>query len=81
MPLYEYICQACNHQFEALVRKNDTPSCPSCKSEQLERVLSLFAVNSEATRQSALASGRKAAQKNHIEKRHAEAEAIKHHSH
>jgi putative FmdB family regulatory protein len=81
MPLYEYDCRACGHRFEALVRKGDTPACPECHGVELERVLSQFAVNSENTRASALADGRKSASKVRREQRHAEAEAIKHHSH
>jgi putative FmdB family regulatory protein len=41
MPLYEYECRDCGHQFEALVRRGDTPSCPSCKGQDLERLLSV----------------------------------------
>ncbi len=51
MPLYEYRCGACAHQFEALVRTGDTPSCPACASRDLERLISSFAVDSEGTRQ------------------------------
>jgi putative FmdB family regulatory protein len=51
MPIYEYECRACQHQFEQLVRTGDTPACPSCKSQDLERLLSLAAVSSEHTRQ------------------------------
>ncbi len=44
MPLYEYQCQSCSTRFEHLVREHDHPVCPSCHGEQLERVLSVFAV-------------------------------------
>jgi putative FmdB family regulatory protein len=41
MPLYEYRCRACKHEFEALVRPQDPPpQCASCQSEDLERLLS-----------------------------------------
>lgn len=53
MPIYEYRCRACAHQFETLVRTGDVPSCPSCATTDLERLLSLFAVDSDGTRQSA----------------------------
>jgi putative FmdB family regulatory protein len=45
MPLYEYACKQCSHQFEALVRGGDTPECPSCHSPELERRLSVFAAH------------------------------------
>ena len=47
MPLYEYECRGCRHQFEALVRGADVPSCPSCKSQDLERLLSGFGMSSK----------------------------------
>jgi putative FmdB family regulatory protein len=51
MPLFEYRCTACKHAFEALVRTGDLPSCPACASQELERQISLFAVDSDGTRQ------------------------------
>lgn len=53
MPIYEYRCRACSHPFEALVRVGDTPVCPSCAATDLERQVSLFAVDSAGTRQTA----------------------------
>jgi putative FmdB family regulatory protein len=50
MPIYEYTCLQCGHPFEQLVRKGDVPACPSCNSENLERMLSLCQVSSENTR-------------------------------
>ena len=43
MPIYEYACRACGHEFEALVRAADTPSCDSCGAETLDKKLSVFA--------------------------------------
>ena len=51
MPLYEYACQACDHQFELLIRGSIVPTCPSCGATSLERMLSLFAVSSDGTQQ------------------------------
>ena len=53
MPLYEYSCRGCGHSFEALVRSQDTPACPSCGATDLERLISSFAVDSETTRDTA----------------------------
>lgn len=58
MPIYEYECRACRHEFEALVRRNDTPSCPQCQSSELERKISLFAVDSEGSRKLAVNAAR-----------------------
>jgi putative FmdB family regulatory protein len=52
MPIYEYECKACGHQFEQLIRTGDVAACPSCKGQELTRLLSLSAVSSEHTRQS-----------------------------
>ena len=50
MPLYEYRCLACGHQFELLILKSsEPPACPSCASDSLERILSMFAVSSDGT--------------------------------
>ena len=46
MPLYVYICRACGHEFETLVRTGSEPACPSCQSQDLERQPSTFAVKS-----------------------------------
>ena len=37
MPLYEYSCKACAHQFEVLVRNGDRPGCPACHRKELGR--------------------------------------------
>ena len=49
MPLYEYACKECAHQFEALVRGSETPECPACHSTALERRLSVFAAHTNGT--------------------------------
>jgi putative FmdB family regulatory protein len=45
MPLFEYACKKCDHEFEALVRGSDTPECPSCHGKDLQRRLSVFAAH------------------------------------
>ena len=64
MPLYEYKCMACGHQFEVLMlRQDQTVSCPSCSAASVERLISMFAVNSDAGRKSSVAAARKYNQK------------------
>ena len=42
MPLYEYRCDSCDRDFEALVRSaSDRPSCPSCGAESLTKRFSV----------------------------------------
>jgi putative FmdB family regulatory protein len=43
MPIFEYACQDCGHEFEALTRSSQEPECPRCHSIQLAKKLSVFA--------------------------------------
>lgn len=45
MPIFEYICQECRHQFEALVYGKQKAECPKCHASKLEPQLSVFAVS------------------------------------
>ena len=40
MPTYEYVCDACEHQFEDIQGFNDKPhkKCPQCKKMKLRRL-------------------------------------------
>src|SRR5437870_994814 len=49
MPLFEYECRACGHQFEYLTRAGQSPACPTCQSAELQKRLSAFAVGSTST--------------------------------
>lgn len=62
MPIYDYRCKDCDKTFELLVRSSSVPTCPSCGSEQLEKLLSspvasgktagiLFQARSQASRE------------------------------
>jgi putative FmdB family regulatory protein len=44
VPLYEYVCRKCSHQFEELVFGDAKPSCPSCQSKDLEKLMSVTTV-------------------------------------
>jgi putative FmdB family regulatory protein len=59
MPIHEYACRACQHRFELIVRASDTPCCPSCQGEDLERLISTFAVDSEGSRNLSLTAARR----------------------
>ena len=43
MPIHEFACRDCKHEFETLVRGTEQPSCASCGSTELEKKLSVFA--------------------------------------
>jgi putative FmdB family regulatory protein len=47
MPIFEYVCQECEHRFEAIVLGSKAPKCPKCESKSLNQQLSRFAVGGE----------------------------------
>ena len=42
MPIYEYACAACGHQFEEWQKMSDKPIrvCPKCKAKKVEKLIS-----------------------------------------
>jgi len=42
MPVYEYACEKCKHEFEAEQRISDDPIkvCPKCKARKVKRLIS-----------------------------------------
>lgn len=42
MPVYEYACQACGHEFEREQRITEDPvkACPKCKARKAKRMIS-----------------------------------------
>lgn len=49
MPIYEYACRECQHEFEALVYGSQKAVCPKCASKKLAPKLSVFAVSAPGT--------------------------------
>lgn len=48
MPVYEYVCQDCDDEFEKRVSFSEadhSQECPSCGSSKSKKKLSLFASN------------------------------------
>lgn len=45
MPIFEYRCESCGHKFETILFGEQKPECPKCHTRELERQLSVFAVN------------------------------------
>ena len=54
MPIYEYRCSSCGNEFEKLVRASDTPECPSCHGQKLDKKLSVFATSTQEPAASSL---------------------------
>jgi len=51
MPIFEYRCSECGDEFELLVlNSSPVPSCASCGSEELEKLMSMSSVSSEQIR-------------------------------
>ncbi len=42
MPIYEYVCHACDHELEALQKMSDAPlaECPECAKPELKKKVS-----------------------------------------
>jgi putative FmdB family regulatory protein len=53
MPIFEYVCSQCNHEFEAIVYGKDKAECPKCHSKKLQPQLSVFAVSAKGASSSA----------------------------
>ena len=81
MPLYDYICSKCGHEFEALVRTGDVHSCAECGSTELERQLTSFAVSTEGVREANIKKARKAGEKMRKDKAIAQFEYEEKHRH
>src|SRR5579862_5003190 len=64
MPIYEYRCKQCAHDFEYLLLPSSMTGaeCPVCASSDLEQLISACSMSSGNTRQASLqAAHRKAA--------------------
>src|SRR5436190_14984405 len=82
MPVYEYRCRACDHEFEQLVLPGRAePTCPECQSGDLERKLSSFAVSCDGTRTRNVQVARRkaAASRDRVDKQVAERDYVRNH--
>lgn len=52
MPIFEYVCRDCDHQFEAIVLGSKAAKCPKCESKKLDQQLSRFAVQGKGSSES-----------------------------
>ncbi|MGA9041945.1 MAG: zinc ribbon domain-containing protein [Terriglobales bacterium] len=57
MPIFEYICKQCDHEFEAIVYGEQKAECPKCKGKQLAPQLSVFAVAAKSPSSPARSAG------------------------
>lgn len=47
MPIYEYQCDKCGHEFEELVFGDQTPSCPRCGAASTHKLMSCACIHKE----------------------------------
>lgn len=82
MPIYDYQCRQCGEAFELLVLKTTVAACPSCQSQDLEQLISGFAVSSASIRQANLQAARRKykASSTFKDKKVAEADEIREHA-
>jgi putative FmdB family regulatory protein len=81
MPIFEYACQSCGKEFEALVLKTTPPpSCPACHGVELEKLISRPAIKSESTHGLAMKAAKKRDQKAGSEMARAQREYELHHN-
>ena len=85
MPIFEFECTSCGNKFEELVlpwleKTAAVPACPSCKGQDVQRVLSICAVSSESTRGANLKGAQKRASKTMKERDDAENKRLAEHA-
>lgn len=75
MPIFEYKCQSCGHQFEKIVRHGEEPgACPECSAAELEKLLSIPGISTAKSRHVTHGEARRRAMATKKEKDHAQAE-------
>ncbi|MBI4724727.1 MAG: zinc ribbon domain-containing protein [Rhodomicrobium sp.] len=65
MPLYSYHCRDCDKDAELLISSSGTPVCPTCGSQNMERLMSRVAAQGKS-RGLAKAARAQAAREGHL---------------
>lgn len=59
MPIYEYVCKQCGHEFELFVRSAVAATnsvCPKCGNQRIDKRFSTFASNASRSGGSSVAA-------------------------
>jgi putative FmdB family regulatory protein len=57
MPIYEFTCKKCKHDFEELIfNRSEKVACPECGSKKVVRAMSVFSHSSGGTYRSSAGS-------------------------
>jgi len=59
MPIFEYVCDDCGHDFEFFHRGSDEAACSKCESTSVSKQLSLPKVKSSKTHAKAMKAAKK----------------------
>ena len=51
MPIFEYVCDGCEENFEVLVRSEERVACPKCHGESLTKQFSTFGLSNGSSGQ------------------------------
>ncbi len=52
MPIYEFICNSCQEEFEELVFGDDIPPCPHCQEKNCQKLISRACVHHSGGKES-----------------------------
>ena len=56
MPLYDYFCKACAARSTLLVKVGETPICPKCQSDRMDKLFSAFAIHGKRPKEEGMSS-------------------------
>ncbi|MBN4075318.1 MAG: hypothetical protein COA71_08200 [SAR86 cluster bacterium] len=77
MPIYEYKCRSCGHQFEKIVKISETPDCESCQGSDLEKLFNAPGIRTSKSQRRSSGQERADRSKVHKEQKVAESDFLK----
>ena len=77
MPIYEYKCRSCGHQFEKIVRLDDKPDCEACHASDLEKLFTAPGIRTSKSQRRSSAQEKQARSKVHRDQKVAEGDFLR----